>query len=83
MTGTMRPLKPLTDEQVTRMRDVFGAIGIKGEFQRIAARMLRDTPEYARARRERRARAWLAKEAGSAAEMLYANMLARMKYLEP
>ena len=79
--GEQSPGASMTKEE--KINAVFEALVRKDDFRRVADKMLKQTPEYAQARTEGRARAWLAEEGGSAAEMLYAAMLARMEDLEP
>lgn len=71
----------LNPSQQARMRELFAALGIKGELRKTARRHLRTTPEYAQAKAEGRARAWLDDEADSMADYLYEAMTTRM--LEP
>ena len=52
------------------------------ELERVARRVLRDTPEYEAARSEGCARDWLDREAGSAALMLYEHLMNRLESLD-
>lgn len=60
-----------------RMKALFESVGIKGELGRTARRYLRSTPEYAAARAEGQARAWLATESNAMADDLYELMVNR------
>jgi hypothetical protein len=69
--------RDLTADQQARVKALFDAIGIKGEFSRTAKRLLRQTPAYVEARHRGEARVWLDSEASSFAEAAYELLLNR------
>jgi hypothetical protein len=69
----------LTADQQSRMKALFDAIGVKGEFSRTAKRLLKQTPAYAEARQRGEAREWLDEEAQSFAETAYEVLLNRVE----
>lgn len=55
---------------------------LKDKLRRLCLPLLRETPEYAQAKAERRAREWLDAESSSMAELLHMTMLARLEDLD-
>lgn len=68
--------------RIQRIHDLIRSHGIKAEFAKTAKRLMRETPEYAQARKEGRARDWLEQEAASFAESAYALLLTRLEDLD-
>jgi hypothetical protein len=56
---------------------------MKAELAKTAKRLMRESPEYAQARKEGRARDWLEQEASSFADSAYELLLTRLDNLEP
>lgn len=74
--------REMTPEKQARVRALFESIGIKGEFAKTAKRLMRQTPEYERAKKEQRADDWLDAEANSFAESAYELLLNRLEDLD-
>lgn len=70
-------------DKLQRINHVVRAVGIKGELARIAKRLMKETPEYAQARKEGRAREWLDQEASSYADSAYELLQTRLQSLDP
>jgi hypothetical protein len=73
----------LTPAKLERIHSVIRAQGMKGEFAKTAKRLMRETPEYAQARTDGRAREWLEREAQSFAAAAYELLLQRLEDLDP
>ncbi len=73
----------LNDQQLADFSEITTALGIKHKLSIIAAREIRKTPDYAQAKANGVARQWLDDEAKSAAEMMYAALMARLEDLDP
>lgn len=61
-----------------RRNELFQTVSIQGELARTAARLLKQTPAYAEARRRGEARHWLYKESQSFAYAAYEVLLERV-----
>ncbi len=71
-----------TASQKERIHALVQTVGIKGEFARTAKRLMRETPEYAQAKRDGEARGWLNREADSFAESAYMLLQQRLGDLD-
>jgi hypothetical protein len=80
--GKLPERKALTPAASKAIHDRIRTVGIQAEFAKTAKRLLRETPEYAQAKKEGRATEWLEGEAQSFGYSAHELLLKRLEDLD-